>query len=144
MQFVHRLAVTHGANRIRATVGDEVRLAVICLSLFCNLRQLLVAPLFWHKDDLCAAEQIQKQVSLRLFRLFACQHQDATHPKPGCCCSHLPAVVGLNSTGADEGLAASCHGVRCKVFQFAGLISAKTEPGQVVAFDKMLWTAQNL
>jgi len=56
---MHSLAVTHGADSIGAAVRDKVRLAVLCFSVLCNLRQRPVSLVFGCKNDLRATEQIQ-------------------------------------------------------------------------------------
>ena len=62
----------------------------------------------------------------------------------GCCCRRLPRVIGLNRAGGDQHVSTTCDGIADEEFEFAGLVAATLQAGQVVSFNPQFLAVQLL
>jgi hypothetical protein len=115
---------------------------VLSSTIECVLQNFVAVLLVGDVHDLRSKKIIEQQISRRVLRLDASQHENAFKPKPSRCRCGLPAMIGLDRAASDQGVRALGVRFGYKEFQFARLVTAKSEAGLVVAFDYQTRSAQ--
>ncbi len=81
-------------------------------------------------------ELIQQEIAVGRRRLGATQDQMAFQPEAGRGGGGLPAMVGLDGAGGNEGIRALRQRLADKIFEFAGLVAPEGQARQIVTLDK--------
>ena len=69
--------------------------------------------------------------------------QESTfHRGFGGCCRRLPGMVGLNRASGHQHVSAGFNGISDQKLEFAGLVAATFEAGQVISLDPQLLAVQ--
>jgi len=94
------------------------------------------------QPHLGAQQMVQQQVALDLLRLLPREHQDGLPAEDARRGRGHPGVVGLQRADGDDHVRALRAGLPQQQFQFARLVAAQRQTGQVVPFDQNAWAAQ--
>ena len=107
-----------------------------------GILQILVAGLPFAPNNLRTQKLIQQKIARGLLRRLPSKHKNAIQPIGGSGRRGLAAVIGLHCSGSDQRFGALCAGVGKQKFKFTGFVTAKCQPGLVVALNQDARPAQ--
>ncbi len=94
-----------------------------------------LAPAFTREDQPGAKQVVQQNVAGHLARVVAGQYQHTVKTIASGGRGRLPAVIGLRRAGGDDGVGLLRQRLGHQEFQFARLVAAGGQAGQVVALN---------
>lgn len=142
-EFLHGNCVAKRTGRARSTVGQQIWLPAIAANLVEGFLQnpITLAALF-NEDHTGAEKAIEQQIRGWPMRSLTSKHQNTVHSEACRGRRGLAAVVGLDGASGDQRGRPLLARFSDEEFQFARLVTAKSESGLIIALDQDLRTAE--